>query len=84
MRSSGITIRLNRSNTAKIQVIQEAAGKTKTVEDILDELLDIGYAEALETLYRQKRISSETYRIGLSQLPKHLRIGLADKFDGTP
>ena len=73
MTDSRITIRLNRSDSAKIKVIQAASDTPKTHSHVLEELLDIGYSDALETLYRQKRISSDTYQIGLRQLPNRLR-----------
>jgi hypothetical protein len=68
-----ITIRFNRSNSAKIKVIQAASDTPKTYSHILEELLDLGYSDALEMLYRQKRISANTYQIGLRQVPNRLR-----------
>ena len=72
MTNSRITIRFNRSDSAKIKVIQAASDTPKTYSRVLEELMDIGYSDALETLYRQKRISSDTYQIGLRQVPNHL------------
>ena len=69
-----ITIRFNRSNSAKIKVIQAASDTPKTYSHILEELLDLGYSDALEMLYRQKRISTDTYQIGLRQVPNRLRL----------
>ena len=68
-----ITIRFNRSNSAKIKVIQAASDTPKTYSHILEELLDLGYSDALEMLYRQKRISADAYQIGLRQVPNRLR-----------
>ena len=84
MTDSRITIRFNRSNSTKIKVIQAASDTQKTYSHLLEELLDIGYSDALEMLYKQKRISTDTYQIGLRQVPNHLRTALAVKVHGTP
>lgn len=67
-----IAIQFNRSDSAKIKVIQAASDTPTTYSHVLEELLDLGYSDALATLYRQKRISTDTYQIGLRQLPNYL------------
>jgi hypothetical protein len=66
-----VTFDLNFSN--KIRVIEESISDPTTHRMILEGLVDIGYTNALKNLYAENRISKETFRIGVQQLPQHLR-----------
>ena len=68
-----ITIRFGKSNSAKIRIIQEAIDEPTTHLQVLEGLIDVGYANALKTLFDGSRIDRETFEIGQRQLPKYLR-----------
>ena len=73
MTEPNIAVKFGKSNSAKIRVIQAAIDDPTTYLKVLEGLIDIGYANALKTLYHSKQIDQETFDIGQRQLPKHLR-----------
>lgn len=72
MNSKSLTITLNHSQAAKILVIQESIDEPTSDAKVLDGLIDVGYSNALLTLYRSERINQKTYAIGKGQLPDYL------------
>lgn len=73
MNSNSLNITLNHSQAAKIRVIQESIDEPSSAAKILDGLIDVGYSNALLTLYRSERINQKSYAIGKGQLPDYLR-----------
>ena len=71
LRPISITFDQNYSN--KIWVIQEALIGPISHSQIVEDLVDEGYANALKTLYVDGKISWDTYRYAIKQLPDHLR-----------
>ena len=57
----------------KIRVIQEAISEPKSELQILEGLIDIGYANALKTLHQDGRISTATLNKSIKTLPEHLK-----------
>jgi hypothetical protein len=52
MTDSRITIRFNRSNSAKIKVIQAVSGTPKTYSYVLEELLNTGHSGDINALHK--------------------------------
>ena len=75
LRPISITFDQNYSN--KIRVIQEASIGPISHSQIVEDLVDEGYANALKTLYVDGKISWDTYRFGIGNLPEHLRSRIA-------
>jgi hypothetical protein len=73
MNDQPIMIPLSRIYSNKVQVIQEAISEPTTRRQIVEGLIDTGYANALKTLKQTGRISDTTFAQGLKCLPEHLR-----------
>lgn len=67
-----ISISFDQNYSNKIRIIQEAISDPTSHQEIVEGLVDTGYANALRNLYMEGQISPETYRIGISNLPKQL------------
>ena len=53
--------------------MQQAISEPTTYHKILDGLIDLGFATALETLYADGELDQENYLRGQKQLPEYLR-----------
>ncbi len=70
---SQITITLTTRQTAKVRLMQKAISEPTTYHKILGGLIDLGFANALKTLYADGVLDHENYQKGLMQLPDYLR-----------
>jgi hypothetical protein len=73
MNDQPIMIPLSQIYANKVQVIQEAISEPTTHRQIVEGLIDTGYANALKTLKQTGRISDTAFTQGLKSLPEHLR-----------
>jgi len=73
MTKNPIIIQLSQIYSNKVQVIQEAISEPTTHRQIVEGLIDTGYANALKTLKQTSRISDTAFAQGLKCLPEHLR-----------
>jgi len=73
MNDQPIMIPLSQIYSNKVQVIQEAISEPTTHRQIVEGLIDTGYANALKTLQQTGRISDNAFAQGLKSLPEHLR-----------
>jgi len=70
---SQITISLTKMQAAKVRLMQQAISEPTTYHKILGGLIDLGFANALKTLYADGVLDHENYQKGLKQLPDYLR-----------
>ena len=68
-----ITFTLDRVTTGKIQLIQESISEPTTYAKVLEGLIDIGFANALKTLYEDGNLSAEEFEDYQDLLPDYLR-----------
>jgi len=73
MNTKPISITFDQNYSTKIKVIQESISDPCTYQKVLEGLVDSGYANALKTLYADRRISADTYQYGINRLPDYLR-----------
>jgi len=75
-RPNQISISLTSQQLAKVRLIQQAISEPTTYQEILDGLIDTGFANALKTLYARGELDQENYQKGLKQLPDYLRASI--------
>ena len=75
-RPNQISISLTSKQLAKVRLIQQAISEPTTYQEILDGLIDTGFANALKTLYARGELDQENYQKGLKQLPDYLRASI--------
>lgn len=68
-----ITIRLNVSMSGKVQLIQRAMSEPTNELKIIEGLIDVGYANALKTLYQAATINSHEFQQCRQLLPDYLQ-----------
>ena len=68
-----ISITFDQQYSNKIRVIQEAIADPTTHRQVVEGLLDVGYANALKTLHHDGRINKTTFRQSIRRLPEHLQ-----------
>jgi len=68
-----ITLTFNSLTSFKIQFIQRAISEPTTYSKVLEGLIDVGYANALKTLYAEGELDLLDYEKGLGELPDYLR-----------
>ena len=71
-----ITVTLDRVTTDKIQMIQDSISEPTTYGKVLEGLIDIGFANALKTLYEDGNLSAEEFEEYQVLLPDYLRRAL--------
>ena len=71
-----ITVTLDRVTTDKIQMIQDSISEPTTNGKVLEGLIDIGFANALKTLYEDGNLSAEEFEEYQVLLPDYLRRAL--------
>jgi hypothetical protein len=70
------SISLTSKQLAKVRLIQQAISEPTTYQEILDGLIDTGFANALKILYARGELDQENYQKGLKQLPDYLRASI--------
>jgi len=75
-RTNQNSISLSSNQLAKVRLIQQAISEPTTYQEILDGLIDTGFANALKTLYARGELDQENYQKGLKQLPDYLRASI--------
>ena len=68
-----ITVTFDRITTGKIQMVQEAISEPTTYAKVLEGLIDIGFANALKTLYEDGSLTPEEFEDYQDLLPDYLR-----------
>jgi len=71
-----ISITFDQTYSNKIWVIQEAIADPTTHRQVVEGLLDVGYANALKTLHQDDRINTVTFKQCIKDLPEHLQTEL--------
>ena len=68
-----ISIIFDQTYSNKIRVIQEAISDPTTHRQVVEGLLDVGYANALKTLHQDGRINTASFKQNIKDLPEHLQ-----------
>ena len=71
-----ITVTFDRVTTGKIVMIQEAISEPTTYAKVLEGLIDIGFTNALKTLYEDGSLTPEEFEDYQTLLPEFLRVCL--------
>jgi len=74
-----ITVSLDRVTTGKINLIQESISEPTTYAKVIEGLIDVGFANAINTLHEQGRLTKTEYKDYLDLLPEHLLSCLGNK-----
>jgi Fe2+ or Zn2+ uptake regulation protein len=64
-------IRLSPQQVSKLEVMKHSIEEPVTRKEIIDGMIDSGYAVALKTVYDAGLISKRTYEDGLKQVPDY-------------
>ena len=73
MRASSIATSLSSQQIQKLGLIQASLEDTKSHQEILNGLIDVGYSNALKNLYLEGLMSHQNYQKHKRQLPSYLR-----------
>lgn len=73
MKPTSVIHPLKSRQIQKLALIQTSLAENKTLLEILDGLIDVGYSNALKNLYENGLITHQNYQEQKRQLPSYLQ-----------